>query len=279
MGMDGLLRVVIILTMELRHFAVAVLLSTASAAVPAQSYQPYEGQPGKDVVWVPTSRVLVEKMLDLAGVTPKDFVIDLGSGDGRMVIAAAKRGARALGVEYEADMVALARRNAEQAGVAEKAKFVQGDMYEADISKASVLALFLLSTNLNRLVPKFLDLPAGTRIVTNSYRIDGWEEEKQLALDDCTSWCSAFLYLVPARLQGSWKLPNGELQVTQNYQTLGGTLVRTGGREEKVEGKVTANRVRFTAGLDVYTGRVHGRQMNGEVSGASGGYWSATRLK
>src|SRR5258708_4845349 len=103
-------------------------------AVLAQSFQPYEGQPGKDVIWVPTPPALVEKMLDLARVTKEDFVVDLGSGDGRNVIAAAKRGARALGVEYEPDMVELSRKNAAAAGVAERAKFVQGDMYEADIS-------------------------------------------------------------------------------------------------------------------------------------------------
>jgi len=269
-----------ILTMDLRHFAATVLLCAAAAAAPAQTQPPYEGQPGKDVVWVPTTRALVEKMLDLAEVTPKDFVVDLGSGDGRMVIAAAKRGARAHGVEWEADMVELARRSAQEAGVADKATFAQGDMFEADISKASVLALFLLPANLNRLVPKFLTLAPGTRIVTNTYRIDDWEEEKQLVLEGCTTWCSAHLYLVPARVAGSWKLPNGEVRFTQSYRTLSGTLLRADGREEKVEGKVSgASEVRFTAGLDVYTGRVQDKRMSGEVSGASGGYWSATRVK
>ena len=264
--------------MDLRHFAASVLLAAPIVAT-AQTYQPYEGQPGKDVVWVPTTPVLLEKMLDLAGVTPKDFVIDLGSGDGRMVIAAAKRGALALGVEYEPDMVALARKNAEEAGVADRAKFVQGDMYEADISKATVLALFLLPANLNRLVPKFLELQAGTRIVTNTYRIDDWIDETQLTLPGCTTWCSAHLYLVPAKVAGAWKLPTGELRVTQQYQTLEGTLVSPDGRETKVEGKVSGDHVRFAGGLNVYTGRVRGQQMFGDVSGASGGRWTATRMK
>jgi precorrin-6B methylase 2 len=127
------------------------------------------GQPGKDAVWVPTSEAMVEKMLDHAKLVPEDFVMDLGSGDGRMIIAAARRGARGLGVEYNADMVELARRQAAAAGVLDKALFVQGDMYEADISKATLLALFLLPTNIERLVPKFLELPAGTRIVANTY--------------------------------------------------------------------------------------------------------------
>lgn len=259
---------------------VAATLAVASISAGAQSsFQPYEGQPGKDVVWVPTRQVLVEKMLDLAAVTPKDLVMDLGSGDGRMVIAAAKRGARAVGVEYEADMVALARKNAQQAGVADRAQFIQGDMFEADISKASVLALFLLPANLSRLVPKFLDLPPGTRVVNNSYRIEDWEEDKQMVLDDCVTWCTAYLYLMPAKLAGSWRLRAGELRLKQSYRILEGALVAKDGRQTKVEGKVTADRVRFTAGLDVYTGRVQGDRISGDVSGASGGYWSATRLK
>src|SRR5262245_60394240 len=118
-----------------------LLFVVASTAL-AQTFEPTVGQAGKDVVWVPTSPSLVEKMLDLAKVTPKDLVMDLGSGDGRNIIAAAKRGARAIGVEYNPDMVELSRRLAKEAGVAEKATFIQGDMYEADISKATVLALF-----------------------------------------------------------------------------------------------------------------------------------------
>src|SRR5215217_4030128 len=116
----------------------------ASLTVHAQAaFEPTAGQPGKDVVWVPTPQPVVEKMMDLAEVTPRDFVIDLGSGDGRNVIAAARRGARALGIEYNPDLVELSRRLAKEAGVSDRATFVQGDMYEADISDATVLALFL----------------------------------------------------------------------------------------------------------------------------------------
>src|SRR3989475_12659974 len=129
-----------------RASLLALILPIAAAAQ-TQPFEPYEGQPGKDVVWVPTPRALVEKMLDLAGVTARDFVVDLGSGDGRLVIAAAKRGARALGVEYDADMVALAERNAAAAGVADKASFARGDMFQADFSPASVLPPFLLPAN------------------------------------------------------------------------------------------------------------------------------------
>jgi SAM-dependent methyltransferase len=265
--------------MDLRRTVTAVLLAVSAATAAAQGYEPYEGQPGKDVVWVPTTRAMVDRMLDLAGVTAKDYVIDLGSGDGRLLIAAAKRGARALGVEYEADMVALARKNASDAGVADRAQFVQGDMFEADISQATALALFLLPGNLERLIPKFLALPGGTRIVTNTYRIRGWTDEEQVVMNDCITWCTAYLYIVPAKLSGVWRLPAGDLHLTQEYQTVSGVLVDADGRQVPVEGSVRGDRVRFTSRFDVYSGRVHGDRMNGEVSGASGGYWSATRLK
>jgi ubiquinone/menaquinone biosynthesis C-methylase UbiE len=177
-----------------------LLLLTLSVLLQApaqQDFKPVSGQAGKDVVWVPSSPALIEKMLDLAKVTPNDFVIDLGSGDGRMVIAAAKRGARALGVEYNPKMVELSRRLAKEAGVADRATFVEGDMYEADISKATVLALFLLPENLRRLEPKFRALPPGTRIVVNTFGIPEWTPELTEELtDDCTSWCTAMLYRI-----------------------------------------------------------------------------------
>ncbi len=172
----------------------------ASGALSQTPPGPYVGQPGKDVVWVPTPPVLVEKMLDMARVTPKDYVMDLGSGDGRNVIAAAKRGARALGVEYDKELLAIARKNAADQGVADKARFVHGDMFEADISKATVLALFLLPDNLKRLRPKFEKLRPGTRIVTNGFEIDGWKPKSIGRVDgDCGGWCTAYLYVVPAR--------------------------------------------------------------------------------
>jgi precorrin-6B methylase 2 len=256
------------------------MLCFAAAAAGAQSYEPYEGQPGKDVVWVPTRPALVETMLNLASVTEHDFVVDLGSGDGRMVIAAAKRGARALGIEYEADMVSLARRNALAAGVAERARFVQGDMFETDFSQATVLALFLLPVNLRRLAPKFLDLSPGTRIVVNTYRIEGWDEETFSELGDaCASWCTAILYLVPAKVAGTWRLPAGELELAQDAQRISGTLTVPGGRKTGVIGRLSGDRIRFTvAGSGDYSGRVHGAEMSGDAQGSFSGYWKATRV-
>ncbi len=171
----------------------AALFSLPSLAQPG----PFVGQPGKDVIWVPTPYVLVEKMLDMARVTPQDYVIDLGSGDGRNVIAAAKRGARALGVEYDRTLYEVALKNAREAGVAERARFVEGDMFEADVSAATVLALFLLPDNLQKLKPKFERMKPGTRIVTNGFPIDGWSAKETATVEgDCGSWCTAYLYIV-----------------------------------------------------------------------------------
>jgi predicted RNA methylase len=136
-------------------------------------------------------------MLDMANVTPQDFVMDLGSGDGRNIIAAARRGARGLGVEYDSDLVWLSQQKAAAEGLGHLARFVRGDMYEADISQATVLALFLLPENLARLRPKFEQLKRGTRIVTNGYAIPGWTaKEVRSAEADCGSWCEAYLYVV-----------------------------------------------------------------------------------
>ena len=133
-------------------YSLFVISTAASAQQPAgqKPFEPVSGQAGKDVVWVPSPPDMVNKLMEMGQVTPNDFVIDLGSGDGRNVIAAAKLGARALGVEYNPDMVALSRKLAQDAGVAEKAQFVQADMYEYDISQATVMALFLLPVNMNR---------------------------------------------------------------------------------------------------------------------------------
>lgn len=229
-------------------------------------------------MWVPTPQALVDKMLDLAKVTPQDFVMDLGSGDGRNVISAAKRGARALGVEYDERMVELASRTAAAEGVADKAKFVQGDMYQADISQASVLALFLLPDNLRRLTPKFLDLKPGSRIVANHFGIDGWEaDETARAGEDCMTWCTALLYIVPAKVSGRWRLGDAELALDQKYQTVSGTLARDGKEIPIRNGRLRGDQISFSAGDADYNGRISGDAIHGEVKGSTHGAWSATR--
>lgn len=254
----------------------------AGAAMSAETsdkpFEPVVGQEGKDVVWVPTPYSLVEKMLDLAKVTPQDYVMDLGSGDGRNIIAAAKRGARALGVEYNSDMVELSRRNAAKAGVSERAQFVQGDMYEADISEATVMALFLLPENLRRLTPKFLALNPGTRIVANGFGIDGWEADKTERIEgDCGSWCTALLYVVPAKVAGTWRLPQGELALEQKFQTISGTLSSGGTKTQITSGRLNGDQITFTAGGVTYVGRVKGDTMQGKTKGTTSGTWSASR--
>jgi SAM-dependent methyltransferase len=179
--------------------AVSAAASVLRARFPNKPRAPVEGQRGKDAVWVPTPPALVEKMLDMARVTAADYVIDLGSGDGRNVIAAAMRGARALGVEYDAALIDVSRRDAARAGVADLARFVQGDLYEADLSGATVLMLFLQPDNLRALSAKLAALEPGTRIVTNRFEIEGWKADEIGRIGgDSPDCCTALLYVVPA---------------------------------------------------------------------------------
>src|SRR5262250_2874348 len=174
--------------------SVAVVGSGALAQPAKEGFQPQVGQAGKDVIWVPTPQTLVDKMLDMAKVTPKDYVMDLGSGDGRTVITAAKRGAQARGIEYNPDMVALSRRNAEKAGVSGKAIFQEADIFKTDLSKATVITLFLL-TDLNlRLRPTILTLKPGTRVVSNTFRMGEWEPDQTVELG-CDPYCTAYLWI------------------------------------------------------------------------------------
>jgi len=239
-------------------------------------FEPVSGQAGKDVVWVPTPEQTVEKMLDVAKVTPQDFVIDLGSGDGRNIIGAAKRGARALGVEYEQNMVDLAKRRAADAGVADKAQFVQGDMYEADISRASVMLLFLLPQNMTMLLQKFRALKPGSRIVSNTFGFgdEGWEPDQTEAVENCQTWCNVLLWIVPAEVSGSWQLPDSVLTLTQKFQNLSGTL----GDATVSDGKLRGDEITFIVNNARYTGRVNGNVMEGTVTiGDRAQSWRAVR--
>jgi precorrin-6B methylase 2 len=213
---------------------------------------------------VPTPQVVVDKMLDLAKVTRTDFVMDLGSGDGRTVITAARRGARALGVEYNPDMVALSNRNALKNGVADRAKFVKADLFETDFSQASVITMFLLPAINLKLRPKILDLKPGTRIVSNTFTMDDWEPDAtaELGADGgCSaSWCTALLWIVPAKVGGIYRIPQGELVLIQHFQKLTGSL-RSDGRMLAVVGKVDGENVSFTAGGKEYRGRLNGNSL------------------
>ncbi len=250
-----------------RRAALALLLACAAPLALAQkasTYEPTSGQAGKDVVWVPTPQVLVDKMLDMAKVTPADFVMDLGSGDGRTVITAAKRGARAMGVEYNPDMVELSKKNAAREGVQAKATFVKADLFATDFSKATVITMFLLPDINVKLRPKILALKPGTRVVSNSFTMDEWKTDETVTLeekDGCTaSWCTAHLWIVPARAEGSYKLKQGDLVLKQQFQMLTGTLTADG-RTYALEGKVTGEEVTFTAGGKTYQGRMNGKSL------------------
>ena len=231
---------------------------------PAPAYEPTVGQEGKDVVWVPTPQVLVDKMLDMAKATPKDFLMDLGSGDGRTVITAAKRGIRAQGIEYNPDMVELSKRNAKQEGVEARATFVKQDLFTADLSKATVITMFLLPDINLKLRPTLLKLKPGTRLVSNSFTMGDWNADETVTLDKAagceTSWCTALLWIVPAQAGGTHKVPQGELTLKQTYQMLTGTL-KTQGKTVPVEGRVRGNEVQLTVDGKPLRGRMDGKRL------------------
>ncbi|MEK7878138.1 MAG: methyltransferase domain-containing protein [Pseudomonadota bacterium] len=252
--------------------------NAAWSQTPEPPFRPVEGQAGKDVVWIPSPRDMVEKMLDIARVTPQDYVIDLGSGDGRNVIAAARRGARALGVEYDPGLVAVSRRAAVAAGVTDKATFVQSDMFEADISQATVLILFLLPSNLAKLEAKFRTLKPGTRIVSNTYEISGWYADETGRTTPCPSWCIASLYVVPAKVAGTWRLPEGELTLRQDLQFVSGSFELDGIGLPVENGWLRGNEISFTLNGVAYSGRVNGDTMEGTAKGRLTREWNAVRL-
>ena len=253
-----------------RLMAMSAFVSVVSSAAYAQGaqtkpFEPTVGQAGKDVVWVPTPQVLVEKMLDMAKVTPQDFLMDLGSGDGRTVITAAKRGLRAQGVEYNPDMVSLAQRNAKEAGVTDKATFVRGDIFETDFSKATVITLFLLPSLNMKLRPTILTMRPGTRIVSNTFTMEDWTPDETATVgDDCVSWCTALLWIVPAKVEGTWDVPGaGAMTLYQQFQMVTGSL----GSAKIADGRLRGDEITVTAGNAKYTGRVSGNTIRGTANG------------
>jgi SAM-dependent methyltransferase len=267
-----------------RRLALACLVAlTAAGSALAQQpneYQPKVGQQGKDVIWVPTPQALVDKMLDMAKVTPQDYVVDLGSGDGRTVITAAKRGVKALGIEYNPDMVELSKRNAAKEGVGEKAKFIKADIFESDFSDATVITLFLLPSLNVKLRPKLLEMKPGTRVVSNSFDMGDWvPDETADAVEGCTSYCRALFWIVPARVAGTWQSAQGELKLEQAFQMVTGTL-KSGNVATPINGKLAGDRITFTAGDTKYAGKVTGDAIEGaSTTGGKETPWRATRAK
>ena len=279
-----------------RAVGIACLLLIASAGVTAQAQPrgtanlpdrptlgqraPTLGQEGKDVEWVPTPDVLVRTMLAIAQVTPEDFVVDLGSGDGRTVIEAARLGARALGVEYDAGLVALSRERADATGVGDRARFVQADLFEVDLTEATVVTLFLLPDLNLELRPRLLQLAPGTRVVSNTWDMGDWAADETVVLDPCPGFCTALLWIVPAQVGGDWAAPDGSLTLTlaQQYQTVSGVLGRGGERHEVAEGRLSGPDLTFRAGGARYRGRVGRAGIEGTVTtGERTARWRARR--
>jgi SAM-dependent methyltransferase len=267
--MRGLVVVVIGATMTRMKRTVRICLSAGALALAfasgavfitaqeAQSDQPQLNQPGKDVQWVPTPPALVEKMLDIARLTPHDRLVDLGSGDGVIVIAAARRGARARGIEYDRRLVELSKRRAREAGVDTLTRFVRGDIFETDFSDASVVTSFLLPSMNFRLRSTFLAMKPGTRIVANTFGIADWQPDETVSIEPCERWCTAMLWIVPARVGATWRTPQGDLTLTQRFQFVSGTL----GTDPIENGRVRGEEISFTVGTATYSGRVEGDRM------------------
>ena len=261
--------------------ALSVTWSAAGLAAQSSPGQlvPEIGREGKDVIWVPSPDPLVDTMLAIAEVSERDVVMDLGSGDGRTVIAAARLGARAIGVEFDAELVELSRATAAAAGVAERATFVNADLFETDLSPATVITMFLLPELNTRLRPQLLELEPGTRIVSNTWDLEDWAADATEVLDPCPGFCTALLWIVPARVAGTWKLPDGELVLEQQFQMVSGTLRTASGAVPIEAGRLRGNELSFRADGASYTGRVRGNQLAGDADdGVRRFGWHARRI-
>jgi hypothetical protein len=268
--------------------ALATLLLVFNAAAQSK-FEPQVGQAGKDVIWVPTPDDVVERMLTMAQVTPKDFVMDLGAGDGKIAIAAARKfGARAVGIEYNPDMVKHANANAEAAGVAGqgagKAVIRHGDIFQTDFSQATVITLYLLPALNMKLRPQLLAMRPGTRVVSHSFTMEDWQPDEVSSMDGRR----AYFWMVPAHVMGNWTLDlNGqklEMTLEQVFQKISGTVtlqpIHAGLRDPKLHGAdisfsiVGQDRVRRD-----FTGRVNGGRMEGSFRDEKGtqGRWSAAK--
>jgi SAM-dependent methyltransferase len=252
---------------------VAAIAVSITAQAQNKEYTPSVGQEGKDVIWVPTPEALVQKMLDMAKLTPKDVHFDLGSGDGRTVIAAAKRGVKAIGVEYNPDMVELSKRAAQKEGaaVAARTEFIRGDIFETNFSNADVLTLYLLPSLNLKLRPTILNMKPGTRVVSHAFTMGDWEHDQT----DTVEGRTAYLWIVPAKVEGNWRMDGGDLALKQNFQKLEGSA----GGKAISNASLRGDAIAFSVDGREYSGRVTGDRMEGSVKGSSSGKWSATRVK
>lgn len=199
------------------------------------------------------------------------------------MITAAKRGARAHGIEYDHEMVELSKRNAAKEGVAEKATFAEMDIFESDFSQATVVTMFLLPELNLRLRPTILYLKPGTRIVSNTFGMQDWQPDETATVSEgCTQYCTAHLWIVPAKVGGTWKLQDGDLienlLLEQTFQMIAGTL-KSGKESIQINGKLEGNKISFQAEGVEYIGSVNGNSINGDYKGKSTSKWIATRIE
>jgi hypothetical protein len=268
-----------------RSIAAAVIGSVALVATSAHAdrakcdrdFKPQVGQAGKDVVWVPTPDELVAKMLSMAKVTPQDIVYDLGAGDGKIAIAAGKKGATAVGIEYNPQMAKLAQCYAEAEGLANRVKIINGDIFKEDFSRATVVTMYLLPDLNIRLRPTILDMRPGTRVTSHQFTMGDWEADETAQFDFRT----AYLWIVPAKVDGAWTLrEQGGTNAThsvdfkQTYQKLSGE-VTSGATRQTVEGTLRGDEitVKFSdeRGLRrTMNGTVAGNQLTGVFKNADG---------
>ena len=270
------------------HLLFAALLAlgvgAAAAQTPAQAYQPQIGQLGKDVVWVPTPERLIERMLQMADTTPGDIVVDLGSGDGRIPIAAVKKfGARAVGIEFDADLVKYSIAAAAREGVSGRARFSREDFFKTDLSAATVVTLYVSPTIMMQLQPRLLALRAGTRIVSHQFTLGEWEADEMARVENVP----AYLWVVPARAEGKWLLRTGEreylLSLSQEYQMLRGSAESGGVKSTVIGGRLRGESVRFSfvdsnGDPRSFSGRIDGARMEGSsrAYGQPERSWSAS---
>ena len=261
----------------------------ALAQTETREVKPIVGQEGKDVIWVPTPQALVERMLEMAKTTRDDYVIDLGSGDGRTVITAAKKyGVHALGVEYNPDMVALSRRNAQKEGVADRAQFLQADIFKTDFSKATVLTLYLLPMLNAKLRPTIMRMKPGTRVVSHAFSMGDWQPDDIQNVEGRT----AYLWIVPAPVEGTWRrnaARDAEVTLQQHFQQVEG-LAKIENRAAQFRNArlsgdhISFSIIEFTSVGNVqrdFDGHVHGDVMEGTVKRSDAGgeeKWRLTRI-
>ena len=263
--------------MKLSRILLSALLISgmnfAYSTTPAtHSYTPVQGQAGKDVIWIPTPEVLIDKMLTAAKVTDKDKLFDLGAGDGIIAITAARKyGAQSVGIEYNPDMAQFARRKVAEAGMNDKVRIITGDIFQEDFSSATVVTLYLMPHLNMKLRPTLLKMKPGTRVVSHAFTMGDWEPDETMSFNHT----QGYFWVVPAQIDGSWVM-NGfdggpiRVNLSQSFQNIGGTLTRGGQSFAMLGAKLRGDEVKFQfitpdRKVHAFSGRVEGGRLTGKV--------------